>query len=100
MFFQCFSAPETDFDGSCHFNPPILDSENDIGWPLVAKEQWCGRFEPVDNLTAVEWIAWKKGLLEDANIVEDPESRMNGMCDPMDNLTYIEYLANARATKL
>jgi hypothetical protein len=37
-------------------------------WPWVSQTDFCGEFVPSDNLTAVEWVAWKKGLLEDGKI--------------------------------
>jgi hypothetical protein len=45
----------------CRFNPPVNQ-----GWELVKNTWWCGRFRPSDNLTAIEWLAWQKGLEESA----------------------------------
>lgn len=64
IFAQKLKEPHDDFDYACHFNPPILDSTDKTGWPCVANFQWCGRFIPVDNLTAVEWMTWIKGFAE------------------------------------
>lgn len=33
-------------------------------WPQVWHRDFCGEFMPKDNLMAIEWVAWKKGLLE------------------------------------
>jgi len=57
---------------SCHFFPPItVAKEEDArvwSWPKVDKEHWCGQFKPYDNLTAIEWVAWQKGLLNDGQV--------------------------------
>jgi hypothetical protein len=45
----------------CRFNPPTQG-----GWGYTEEDWWCGRFKPVDNLTAIEWVAWQKGLEENA----------------------------------
>lgn len=34
-------------------------------WPYVNDLDFCGEFVPNDNLTAIEWVAWKKGLKDD-----------------------------------
>jgi hypothetical protein len=64
-----FAAPSKMREGypfTCHFNPPIVtETSHEPGWPIVSGVSWCGRFRPVDNLTAVEWVAWQKGLEED-----------------------------------
>jgi hypothetical protein len=39
-------------------------------FPLISNNLFCGEFLPYDNLTAIEWIAWKKGLIEDAKVQE------------------------------
>jgi hypothetical protein len=51
----------------CVFNPPDV-SDGVAGFPVVLPGWWCGRFKPVDNLTAIEWVAWQKGLEEDAKL--------------------------------
>ena len=58
----------------CYRFPPITLFEketNKYTWlnPAVDKQDFCGEFLPKDNLTAVEWVAWKKGLLEDGTNV-------------------------------
>jgi hypothetical protein len=51
----------------CKFNPPLpTEGGGGVGWVVIKKHWWCGRFKPNDNLTAIEWVAWQKGLTEDA----------------------------------
>jgi hypothetical protein len=61
-----FCAEATNGDNICVFNPPFINSTGKSTFPMVKKHWWCGRFKPVDNLTAIEWVAWQKGLEEDA----------------------------------
>lgn len=37
-------------------------------FPTMGSYDFCGEFLPTDNLTAVEWVAWKKGLIEDGQM--------------------------------
>ena len=59
---------ESQSDGEflCVFNPPVRNSEGNSTFIVVKSHWWCGRFKPKDNLTAIEWVAWQKGLEEDA----------------------------------
>jgi hypothetical protein len=74
-----FSEKDKKFNGfRCRFLPPMIlhdnQQEGELQWksPLMGARDWCGQFLPKDNLTAVEWIAWKKGLLEDARTTNVP----------------------------
>jgi hypothetical protein len=51
----------------CHRFPKVRVGGTSLymAHPEVDSKDWCGEFAPKDNLTAIEWVAWKKGLLED-----------------------------------
>lgn len=65
---NCIFFVGAEYHTSCHRNPPTLVGTNDSvrsDWPSVWERDFCGEFKPADNLTTIEWVAWKKGLLED-----------------------------------
>ena len=46
-------------------NSTVYESHSpNVEFPYVSSDNFCGEFIPSDNLTAVDWIAWKKGLLD------------------------------------
>ena len=65
-----FGEKDNKFKGiRCRFFPPntVIEENDQRIWkhPLTNADTWCGQFKPKDNLTAVEWVAWMKGLDED-----------------------------------
>lgn len=64
-----FVAKRKDGGFSCRFFPPVTIADEEgsrtWSWPKIAAFHWCGQFKPADNLTAIEWVAWQKGLEED-----------------------------------
>lgn len=54
----------------CWRYPPnvLVQKENSRQWsyPLINDTLFCGEFRPKDNLVAVEWVTWLKGMGQDA----------------------------------
>jgi len=47
---------------------PVTSGSQKWSFPLIVENLFCGEFLPKDNLTAIEWVAWRKGLQEDGQV--------------------------------
>ena len=65
---QEFNVNLTNNGGSMSGQISPFNYTNNLVSPQMSKMDWCGEFVPSDNLTAVEWVAWKKGLLQNDSV--------------------------------
>jgi len=66
-----FSRPEDGEILRCKRFPPVMFPEGqNFSWkhPWVNPNSYCGEYLPANNLDGIEWVTWKKGLLEDGQV--------------------------------